>query len=94
MKTIPGSVLLALAVLVGTAGAAVPSTGVDPQTAKLVEQALRARGYTAAPASGSWDDASSRALEQFQRAQGLEPTGHPDPRTLAMLGIEPTNSPR
>ena len=60
-------------------------------TLKKVEEALAARGIDPGEVDGRWDDATRRALLEFQRGEAqLTPTGLPDQATLAkLLGVEP-----
>lgn len=51
------------------------------------QRALSARGYDLGPsgADGVWGPKSRAALEAFQRDSGLDPTGHKDPASQALL---------
>jgi hypothetical protein len=54
-----------------------------------VQRALARRGLLGEHQAGEIDEPTSRALERFQRAQGLASTGFPDRATLRRLGIDP-----
>lgn len=55
---------------------------------KAVRVALRKRGYNAGPADATMGPSTGEALRSFQRRQGLQVTGRPDPATLMALGLE------
>ncbi|HJU18917.1 MAG TPA: peptidoglycan-binding domain-containing protein [Stellaceae bacterium] len=52
-----------------------------------VQQALNRLGYSAGPLSGNWDQPTIRAMQAFQAAHGLEPTGNLDIASIAALGL-------
>jgi peptidoglycan hydrolase-like protein with peptidoglycan-binding domain len=54
-----------------------------------IQQSLAKAGYFSEPANGVWGDSSVRALQEFQGAQGLQPTGKIDAPTLIRLGLGP-----
>lgn len=60
---------------------------IAPGTVRDVQQALAQRGYFSGQADGNWNEQSEQALREFQRAQGLEPTGQFDQQTLSALGL-------
>jgi peptidoglycan hydrolase-like protein with peptidoglycan-binding domain len=51
-------------------------------------QQLSAKGHDAGAADGQWGPQTERALKDFQEAQGIEPSGELDERTLSALGVE------
>lgn len=61
----------------------------SPATVRQIQQQLNRLGYHAGHVDGVWGPVSSRALRNFQQAQGLEPTGRINLRALAALGVEP-----
>lgn len=63
---------------------------VSPAVVRQIQQALNQRGYTAGHVDGTWGARSQEAMKQFQKAQGLEPTGNINQRTMAALGINPS----
>lgn len=54
-------------------------------TLRAVQEALRARGALDEPADGDFTVETSEALRRFQRDQGMQETGLPDPDTLLRL---------
>jgi hypothetical protein len=63
----------------------------DPETIRKVKRALHQAGYDPGPVNGNWNGTASEALVNWQQAQGLEPTGKVDRRTLNALGIHVAN---
>lgn len=61
---------------------------VSPATLRLIQQSLNSYGYQAGNVQGVWDQETSRALQNFQEAQGLEPTGNLNLRTISALGMD------
>ena len=59
----------------------------DDATVAAVQEALRAEGYDLEPADGSLGRKTEQALQQAQKDRELPPTGRPDRRTAAALGI-------
>ncbi len=58
------------------------------EEALTVQKALVAKGYKI-KADGKWGWKSHKALKEFQKKNGLKPTGHPDEKTLEALGLKP-----
>lgn len=54
---------------------------------KEIQQALAREGHYKGTPSGKLDSATSAALRSFQQANGLNPTGKLDARTLQRLGL-------
>lgn len=63
------------------------SLGISPARVRRVQQALNRLGYNAGTITGSWNQATSRATQDFQAAHNLAPTGNLNATTLAALGI-------
>lgn len=57
--------------------------------AERIRRALIDRGYLNAVEEGTYDDATTRALEKFQEDNELARTGAPDRETLKKLGLDP-----
>ena len=56
-----------------------------------VQQRLKQNGAYAGQADGVWGPDSAAALEQFQRAHGLQVTGQLNQGTVATLGLNPAD---
>jgi peptidoglycan hydrolase-like protein with peptidoglycan-binding domain len=56
-------------------------------TIRRAQQALIQAGYRVTAADGVWGPQSADAMRAFQRDRGLPPTGQPDARSLATLGV-------
>jgi peptidoglycan hydrolase-like protein with peptidoglycan-binding domain len=56
-------------------------------TVMQLQRRLNSRGFDAGPVDGRMGPSTRAALREFQRAENLEVTGRPDPRTLSALGI-------
>jgi hypothetical protein len=54
-----------------------------------VQQRLKQSGAYGGPTDGVWGPESAAALEQFQRAHGLQVTGQLNQATVATLGLNP-----
>ena len=52
-----------------------------------IQQALAKDGSYRGTPSGKWDAATVEAMKRFQNANGLNPTGKLDARTLQKLGL-------
>jgi len=70
---------------------AVPLTGaplsLSPTGIRQVQAALQKRGHKDVAVDGKWTEQASSAMKRFQEAQGLEPTGSFNLRTLRALGF-------
>jgi membrane-bound lytic murein transglycosylase B len=53
-----------------------------------IQEALKDKGHDPGEIDGVMGPRTSAALREFQTAEGMEPTGRPDPRTLTALGVE------
>jgi len=71
--------------------AAAPARQLRPANERYAEiqQAMANAGYFSEPANGVWGDSSVKALQEFQGAQALPPTGKIDAPTLIRLGLGP-----
>ena len=58
-----------------------------PAAVRVVQQSLSSAGYDAGKVDGIWNDATQRAAQNFQQAQGLEPTGVLDVSLIDALGV-------
>lgn len=54
-----------------------------------IQQALADAGHFAGAPDGAWKQESIEALKSFQSAQGFEPTGRIDARSLIKMGLGP-----
>lgn len=61
--------------------------GMDEQSIRELQQALNNAGYDVM-VDGIWGQQTRTALEEFQQQEGIEPTGEPDPQTLAALELD------
>jgi peptidoglycan hydrolase-like protein with peptidoglycan-binding domain len=61
---------------------------ISPATVRQVQQALNQKGYDVGNVDGNWGQETSSAVQNFQQAQGLEPTGNLNMRTLSALGVQ------
>lgn len=52
-----------------------------------IQTALSKDGSYSGTPSGKWDDATVKAMRNFQSANGLNPSGKLDARTLTKLGL-------
>ena len=52
-----------------------------------IQQALAKDGSYSATPNGKWDDATVEAMKRFQEANGLNPNGKLDAKTLQKLGL-------
>ncbi len=82
---------LAAAEQPGAASADVRAQGeagrMSTATVRMVQHSLIQGGYAVDAADGIWGPKTAAALREFQRAKGLEPSGQPDSKTLAALGV-------
>ena len=56
-----------------------------------VQQRLKQNGAYGGPTDGVWGPESAAALEQFERAHGLQVTGQLNQATVATLGLNPAD---
>ena len=54
---------------------------------RQVQQALQSKGHDVGPIDGMYGPRTASALREFQRAQGMSPSGRMDHETLASLGV-------
>ncbi|HYZ61742.1 MAG TPA: peptidoglycan-binding domain-containing protein [Acetobacteraceae bacterium] len=57
----------------------------------IVQQRLKQTGAYAGRTDGIWGRESAIALERYQRAQRLQPSGQLNPATVATLGLNPAD---
>ncbi len=62
---------------------------IDPQRAEQIQQALIREHYLTGEATGTWNDASQRAMERYQASNGWQTKVVPDSRALIKLGLGP-----
>ena len=62
---------------------------IDPQRAEQIQQVLIREHYLTGEASGTWNDASQRAMERYQASNGWQTKVVPDSRALIKLGLGP-----
>jgi peptidoglycan hydrolase-like protein with peptidoglycan-binding domain len=60
----------------------------DEETVRQVQQQLNDKGHDAGPVDGIFGKRTRKALKDFQKAEGMQPTGKLDRETMAALGIE------
>jgi peptidoglycan hydrolase-like protein with peptidoglycan-binding domain len=60
----------------------------SPATVRQIEVSLNSNGYDAGNVDGQWDDATTQAIENYQRSRGLEPTGSLTTEAMASLDID------
>ncbi len=72
-----------------TDGQPLRASDLDPAAVRMIQQALNDRGFASGTADGTWGDRTTTAVRDFQRAQGIEPTGEPDIYTLSALDLLP-----
>lgn len=63
----------------------------QPGVIRGIQQRLRQQGYYTGRVDGIWGPSTERAMAQFQRSRGLEPSGHLTPTTASALGLDPNN---
>lgn len=62
---------------------------IDPARAREIQEALIRDGYMQGEASGTWDQASQKAMEKYQSDNGWQSKVIPDSRALIKLGLGP-----
>lgn len=60
---------------------------VSPRMVKQLQARLHQQGYYDGKVTGNWDEDTSDALENFQEANGLQPSGQLDGPTIFILAI-------
>lgn len=63
----------------------------DPQRAREIQEALIREHYLKGEPSGRWDDATQRAMQRYQAANGWQTRTVPDSRALIKLGLGPSH---
>lgn len=69
------------------AGKAGAETAKGAEQVRAIQQALEEKGHTPGDIDGIMGPKTRAALRQFQTAEGMEPTGRPDAKTLTALGL-------
>jgi hypothetical protein len=62
---------------------------IDPTRAREIQEALIRDGYMQGEATGTWDQASQKAMEKYQSDNGWQSKVIPDSRALIKLGLGP-----
>jgi peptidoglycan hydrolase-like protein with peptidoglycan-binding domain len=60
---------------------------ISAEDIKKAQEALKAKGFDPGPPTGKMEGRTQEALTQFQRANGLPPTGVLDDKTAGKLGV-------
>ncbi len=64
----------------------------NAETIRQVQKQLNDRGMQAGPVDGVMGPMTRSAVQEFQRAQGLDGGGNLTPQTLSALGVQPQGS--
>lgn len=59
----------------------------DAEQIRALQQKLNRQGFSSGHVDGSWGPITSKAVTQYQRKAGLEPTGQLNAETLHLLGF-------
>jgi len=62
---------------------------IDPQRARAIQEALIREHYLEGQPTGTWDQASQKAMEKYQADNGWQSKMIPDSRALIKLGLGP-----
>ncbi|MFZ0286752.1 MAG: peptidoglycan-binding protein [Terriglobales bacterium] len=62
---------------------------IDPERAREIQEALIREHYLDGKATGTWDDASQKAMQKYQADNGWQSKTTPDSRALIKLGLGP-----
>jgi peptidoglycan hydrolase-like protein with peptidoglycan-binding domain len=65
----------------------------DPTSVRTVQNRLRQLGFYDGQADGVWGPSTQVALERFQRARGLQPSGQLTNATVNAMGLDPSKFP-
>jgi peptidoglycan hydrolase-like protein with peptidoglycan-binding domain len=66
--------------------------GMDAQTVREAQQALKDKGHDPGPIDGMWGPQTQAAVKEFQEKEKLQASGRLDQRTLSALGVEEQTS--
>lgn len=77
----------------GAANPPATTEATDPTAVRTVQNRLHQLGFFNDPADGVWGPSTQVALENFQRARGLDVSGQLTPPTVAAMGFEPGSFP-
>jgi hypothetical protein len=69
-----------------------PHTGIAPDRATQIQNALIKAGYLTGTPSGTWDAQSQAAMEKLQADNGWQTKMVPDSRAIIKLGLGPNSS--
>lgn len=61
--------------------------GLSPRFVKQIQSRLHQQGFYDGKATGTWDEDTSNALQNFQEANGLPPSGQLDGITILVLSL-------
>jgi hypothetical protein len=62
---------------------------IDAERARQIQEALIREHYLTGSASGTWDDATQKAMQHYQADHGWQSRTTPDARALIKLGLGP-----
>ncbi|OFZ73770.1 MAG: hypothetical protein A2W04_00655 [Betaproteobacteria bacterium RBG_16_64_9] len=62
--------------------------GMNAQTVREAQQALKDKGHDPGPIDGMWGPQTQQAVKEFQEKEKLQASGRLDQRTLSALGIQ------
>jgi len=65
---------------------------IDSQRAHDIQEALIRERYLGGTPSGTWDDATQKAMQRYQADNGWQSTTTPDSRALIKLGLGPDHA--
>jgi peptidoglycan hydrolase-like protein with peptidoglycan-binding domain len=63
----------------------------DPQRAREIQEALVREHYLKGEPTGRWDEATQKAMQRYQAANGWQTKTVPDSRALIKLGLGPSH---
>jgi peptidoglycan hydrolase-like protein with peptidoglycan-binding domain len=66
-----------------------PADHLLPASVRAVQARLRTLGFYSGAVDGVWGEGTAVAIENFQRARGLQPDGQLGPATVTALGVAP-----
>jgi len=64
-----------------------PGSEIPASRVSEIQRALASKGFYKGEANGSYDDSTKSAMQSFQSAHSLKPTGYPTAQTLKLLGL-------
>ncbi len=60
---------------------------ISPAQLRMIQQRLNQLGYNTGQVNGNWDQQTAQAVQNYQKAAGLEPTGHVNTNFLQSIGL-------